>query len=96
MHRNFRKRIEIAFPIEDASLKNRILNEILPIHLSDNVKAHLLQPDGTYVQLKPGKNEVPLRSQIRFMELAQDANKRSQAIKSLESAPAPEQDQNVA
>ena len=96
MHRNFRKRIEIAFPIEDASLKNRILNEILPIHLSDNVKAHLLQPDGTYVQLKPGKNEVPLRSQIRFMELAQDANKRSQAIKSLESVPAPEQDQNVA
>jgi len=56
----------------------------------------LLQPDGTYVQLKPGKNEVPLRSQIRFMELAQDANKRSQAIKSLESVPAPEQDQNVA
>jgi len=96
MHRNFRKRIEIAFPIEDASLKNRILNEVLPIHLSDNVKAHLLQPDGTYVQLKPGKNEVPLRSQIRFMELAQDANKRSQAIKSLESVPAPEQDQNVA
>ena len=96
MHRNFRKRIEIAFPIEDASLKNRILNEILPIHLSDNVKAHLLQPDGTYVQLKPGKNEVPLRSQIRFMELAQDANKRSQAIKSLESAPAREQGQNVA
>ena len=27
MHRNFQKRIEIAFPVEDMSLKNRILNE---------------------------------------------------------------------
>jgi polyphosphate kinase len=96
MHRNFQKRIEIAFPVEDSSLKTRILNEILPVHLSDNVKAHLLQPDGSYVQLNPGKNEVPLRSQIRFMELAQEAERSPQMMKGLEVAPAPEQDQSVA
>jgi polyphosphate kinase len=96
MHRNFRKRIEIAFPVEDSSLKTRILNEILPVHLSDNVKAHLLQPDGAYVQLKSGKNEVPLRSQIRFMALAREANNRPQMVKSPEVAPSPEQDQGVA
>ena len=96
MHRNFRKRIEIAFPVEDPSLKTRILNEILPVHLSDNVKAHLLQPDGTYVQLKSGKNEVPLRSQIRFMALAREANNHPPMVKSPEVAPSPEQDQGVA
>jgi len=97
MHRNFQKRIEVAFPVEDMSLKNRILNEILPIHLSDNVKAHLLQPDGSYVQLGPGKNESPSRSQIRFLELAQGGNnKHAQPIKDLEVAPSPVQDQSAA
>ena len=97
MHRNFQKRIEVAFPVEDMSLKNRILNEILPIHLSDNVKAHLLQPDGSYVQLGPGKNEAPSRSQIKFLELAQGGNnKRTQPIKDLEVAPSPVQDQSAA
>ncbi len=97
MHRNFQKRIEVAFPVEDMSLKNRILNEILPIHLSDNVKAHLLQSDGSYVQLGPGKNESPSRSQIRFLELAQEGNnKHAQPIKDFEPAPSPVQDQSAA
>ena len=96
MHRNFQKRIEVAFPVEDMSLKNRMLNEILPLHLSDNVKAHLLQPDGSYVQLGPGKNEPASRSQIRFLELARGGNnKHTQPIKDLEVAPSPVQDQSA-
>jgi len=96
MHRNFQKRVEVAFPVEDASLKERLINKILPVHLNDNVKAHLLQADGRYVHLKPGKNEAPLRSQIKFMELAQEANQRPQTIRGRKAPPAPEQGQTVA
>ena len=68
MHRNFHKRIEVAFPIEDASLKKYVLDEVLPTHLNDNVKAHFLQPDGSYIQLSPGKDEEFMQSQSRFIE----------------------------
>ena len=67
MHRNFHKRIEVAFPIEDASLKKRVLDEVLPTHLNDNVKAHLLQPDGSYIQLSPVKDEGFIQSQSQFI-----------------------------
>ena len=67
MYRNFEKRIEVTFPIEDEKIKSRIINGILPVYLKDNVKAHELQPDGTYVQLKPGGGEKSIRSQVEFI-----------------------------
>ena len=54
MPRNLDKRVEIIFPVEDERLKEEI-KHILDIQLSDNTKAHLLQPDGTYV--KPDKRK---------------------------------------
>jgi polyphosphate kinase len=70
MPRNFYKRIEVVFPIEDGNLIDRLKNELLELQLADNTKARLLQPDGTYLLLKPGKKEVPRRSQTEFIELA--------------------------
>jgi len=56
MPRNLDKRVEILFPIEDPVLKNEVI-EILQIQLSDTVKAHLLQPDGSYEKIdKRGKH----------------------------------------
>ena len=52
MPRNLDKRVEIIFPVEDENLKQE-LKHILHIQLEDNVKAHILQPDGTYI--KPDK-----------------------------------------
>ena len=52
MPRNLDKRVEIMFPVEDEELKERV-REILEIQLEDNVKTHILQPDGTYE--KPDK-----------------------------------------
>jgi hypothetical protein len=40
---------------------------VLPTHLNDNVKAHLLQPDGSYIQLSPDKDEGFIQSQSRFI-----------------------------
>lgn len=46
MPRNLDKRVEILFPVEDEKLKSQILH-ILEVQLSDNLKAHILQPDDT-------------------------------------------------
>lgn len=46
MPRNLDKRVEILFPVEDERLKSQILH-ILEVQLSDNLKAHILQPDDT-------------------------------------------------
>jgi len=70
MPRNFFRRIEVAFPIEDGLLRERIISEVLGLSLADNVKARRLQPDGTYHQTKPAKGEPSQRSQFEFMARA--------------------------
>ena len=55
MPRNLDKRVEILFPIENEELKKEV-GHILEIQLEDNVKAHILQPDGSYEKVdKRGK-----------------------------------------
>lgn len=47
MPRNLERRVEIMFPIEGEEMRMEIMH-ILGALLSDNQKAHILQPDGTY------------------------------------------------
>lgn len=55
MPRNLDKRVEILFPVESPALRERV-RHILQIQLDDNVKAHVLQPDGSYEKIdKRGK-----------------------------------------
>ncbi|MDO5127380.1 MAG: RNA degradosome polyphosphate kinase [Eubacteriales bacterium] len=49
MPRNLDKRVEITFPVEDDDLKKRVI-EILNIQLADTLKAHIMQPDGSYAK----------------------------------------------
>lgn len=68
MPRNLDKRVEIMFPVEDNKLKEQILH-VMKVQLEDNVKAHILQPDGTYE--KPDKRgKVLVNSQEYFCEEA--------------------------
>jgi polyphosphate kinase len=76
MPRNFFKRIEVAFPLVDGRLRDRVIHEILALPLADNVKARLLQPDGTYVRAMGGEGEDRVRSQERFMDLARRSSGR--------------------
>ena len=55
MPRNLDNRVEVLFPIEDESIKREVITDVLGSYLRDNVKARVLQPDGTYVQQHPGK-----------------------------------------
>ncbi|MDO4345400.1 MAG: RNA degradosome polyphosphate kinase [Eubacteriales bacterium] len=58
MPRNLDKRVEILFPLEDEKIREEAYH-ILQVQLDDNVKAHVLQPDGTYEKIdKRGKTLV--------------------------------------
>ncbi|MGD0538335.1 MAG: polyphosphate kinase 1 [Verrucomicrobiota bacterium] len=70
MPRNFFKRMEVVFPVEDGNLRDRIINEILAHQLADNVKARIIQPDGTHVRAPRPAGAAPHNSQAEFMALA--------------------------
>lgn len=70
MPRNLDKRVEIVFPVEDPLIKREVMH-ILDVLLQDNVKAHILQNDGTYEKVdKRGKTLV--WSQHQFVEEARE------------------------
>lgn len=74
MPRNLDRRVEITFPVEDPALKERVIH-MLDVVLADNVKAHFLQPDGTYEKMdKRGK--VLVNSQEVFEEEATEQARR--------------------
>ena len=67
MTRNTEKRVEVACPIIDENIRRQI-NHYLRVMLNDNVKARILQSDGTFVKRKA--TETPVDSQAMFMEEA--------------------------
>ena len=69
MRRNLNRRIEVMFPVRDASLK-RDLREILLLQCRDNVKARIINAvqDNPYVP----HDENPLRSQHAIRQLLAD------------------------
>jgi polyphosphate kinase len=68
MGRNLDRRVETVFPIESAALKADIRDIILGKQLEDNLKARVLQADGTYWRIRPQEDETPLDSQQWFVE----------------------------
>jgi polyphosphate kinase len=68
MPRNFYRRVEVMFPIEEPDLKDRILREVLPIYQRDNVKARVLNSDGIY-ELAHGNGQPLHRSQAELLAL---------------------------
>ncbi len=68
MERNFFQRVEIAFPVEDKKLRQRILKEGLELYLSDNTEAWVLQRDGSYRRRKPGGKQKPRSAQRTLLE----------------------------
>ena len=68
--RNCLRRIEIAFPIEDGVLRERVINQILALTLADNAKARFLQPDGSYQRARLTPHDTPHRSQAEFIKIA--------------------------
>jgi polyphosphate kinase len=76
MSRNFFRRIEVAFPIEDGVLRDRIINKILAVSLADNTKARFLRSDGSYRRARLLNGDKSRRSQVEFIELAATGKER--------------------
>ena len=68
MPRNLDKRVEILFPVEDEKLKAEVIH-VLDIQLSDNTKARVMQPDGTY-KIPPRGSKKRLAAQEYFCKEA--------------------------
>jgi polyphosphate kinase len=78
MPRNFYRRVEIMLPIEEQSLRTRLI-EMLETVRADDVKAWSLMSDGSYARVRPADGQTPCRSQTRFMEAARDKVKAADA-----------------
>lgn len=74
MPRNFERRVEVMFPVESSELKQRIVNEIIPIYLRDNQRARLLEPSGEYTRAEPTAEQTPSRSQLDLCSLAEGSS----------------------
>jgi polyphosphate kinase len=71
MDRNLSRRVEVVFPIEPPELKQRVI-DALKTTLVDNVKARELRPDGSYRRVVPVDGQPIVRSQVRFLEQANE------------------------
>ena len=79
MPRNLDRRVEVVFPIEAEDLKAEAMH-VLELEFEDNVKAHILQADGTYEKVdKRGKALV--NSQMTLVKEAWDKVPKKKTVK---------------
>jgi polyphosphate kinase len=71
MTRNFFRRVEALYPVYDQRLRDRILNEILPSELKDNVDAQEMQSNEQYLPPARKDGEEPFSAQKYFMAAAE-------------------------
>jgi len=70
MRRNLESRVEIVVPVEAPHLR-KSLREILNIQLDDHRAAWDMQPDGSYIQRRPGRRRNKGSSQDKMLALAE-------------------------
>ena len=63
MFRNLNERIEVLLPVPDPYLRYTLVEDVLKIHLRDNVKARRLLPNETYERVVPKEGEEVINSQ---------------------------------
>lgn len=71
MPRNLDRRVEIIFPVLEESLKKKV-KHILEVEMADNVKARILEADGTYTRVDR-RGRAAVNSQEIFCREAVDA-----------------------
>jgi polyphosphate kinase len=69
MNRNLFQRVETCFPVLNAELHARVLEEGLDCQLLDNVQAWVMQADGSYVKVQALADSKPLSAQDASLQL---------------------------
>lgn len=81
MNRNLDKRVEVAFPVESAEPRAKVM-EVIDMTLRDNVKARIQQPDGSYKHIDKRGKEL-FASQVEFYKMFE---KRYESFKKARTA----------
>jgi polyphosphate kinase len=66
MSRNLDRRVEVVAPVLDPQAKTYLKDTVLAAYLRDNVKARVMNSDGSYVQPAMEAGEEPFNSQLFF------------------------------
>jgi len=67
MNRNMLRRVELAWPVTDPTLRQRLIDECLVAYLHDGRDAWDLQPNGSYVLVKPADSAPRHGAQAALM-----------------------------
>ena len=84
MTRNTERRVEIACPVLDPAVRRQI-RRYVELYCSDNVKARVLQPDGSYTRVERQEGAPAVDAQAALMEEAE-----REALAAVHAPPAPE------
>jgi polyphosphate kinase len=78
MPRNLDRRIELLVPVEDLAVKGRLI-AILETYFDDNVKARILQPDGSYKRVKAGRKKARRSQEILYEQVCRRVREAEQS-----------------
>ena len=76
MNRNMLRRIELAWPVNDPVIRQRIIDECLIAYLHDETDAWNLLPDGRYERVKFQGGEANHGAQAALMDRYSSATNR--------------------
>ncbi|MGC9199699.1 MAG: polyphosphate kinase 1 [Acidobacteriaceae bacterium] len=74
MTRNLHERCEVVFPVLDPAIQQRLRQEILEAYLTDNLKARIMLPDGSYHRAP--RSAPPLCAQDLLMQISHSQQER--------------------
>ena len=70
MPRNFFRRVEVLFPIEDPRIRRWIMDDIIATELKDTANTRVLQPNGSYTAPSRPSSGKPFSAHVHFMAAA--------------------------